>query len=113
MKIKVIKIGGKLIENREVLARLCDGLASLGEPFVLVHGGGPEITEMLGKIGKESQFVDGLRVTDKETAEVVQMVLAGKINKSLVNLIQLKGGKSIGLSGLDGHMIEAAKKDER
>ena len=68
-------------------------LSLVGIKVVLVHGGGPEITETLNKIGKESQFVDGLRVTDKETADVVQMVLAGKINKSLVNLIQIKGGK--------------------
>ena len=79
----------------------------------MVHGGGPEITDTLKKIGKESVFVDGLRVTDKETAEVVQMVLAGKINKSLVNLLQIKGGKAVGLSGLDGHMIRAKMKDER
>lgn len=115
-KIVVIKYGGNAMINEKLkdsVMRDIVLLSLIGVKVVLVHGGGPEITEMLGKIGKESRFVDGLRVTDKETAEVVQMVLAGKINKSLVNLIQLKGGKSIGLSGLDGHMIEAAKKDER
>lgn len=115
-KIVVIKYGGNAMINEKLkdsVMRDIVLLSLIGVNVVLVHGGGPEITEMLGKIGKESQFVDGLRVTDKETAEVVQMVLAGKINKSLVNLIQLKGGKSIGLSGLDGHMIEAAQKDER
>ncbi|MBQ2000487.1 MAG: acetylglutamate kinase [Clostridia bacterium] len=115
-KIVVIKYGGNAMINEKLkdsVMRDIVLLSLIGVKVVLVHGGGPEITEMLGKIGKESQFVDGLRVTDKETADVVQMVLAGKINKSLVNLIQLKGGKSIGLSGLDGHMIEAAKKDER
>ncbi|MBQ2387353.1 MAG: acetylglutamate kinase [Clostridia bacterium] len=115
-KIVVIKYGGNAMINEKLkdsVMRDIVLLSLIGVKVVLVHGGGPEITEMLDKIGKESQFVDGLRVTDKETAEVVQMVLAGKINKSLVNLIQLKGGKSIGLSGLDGHMIEAAKKDER
>ena len=115
-KIVVNKYGGNAMINEKLkdsVMRDIVLLSLIGVKVVLVHGGGPEITEMLGKIGKESQFVDGLRVTDKETAEVVQMVLAGKINKSLVNLIQLKGGKSIGLSGLDGHMIEAAKKDER
>ena len=115
-KIVVIKYGGNAMINEKLkdsVMRDIVLLSLIGVKVVLVHGGGPEITEMLGKIGKESQFVDGLRVTDKETAEVVQMVLAGKINKSLVNLIQLKGGKSIGLSGLDGHMIEAAQKDER
>lgn len=88
-------------------------LSLIGVRVVLVHGGGPEITRLLNKMGKESQFVDGLRVTDKETAEVVQMVLAGKINKDLVNLLQNRGGKAVGLSGMDGHMIEAAVKDER
>lgn len=115
-KIVVIKYGGNAMINEKLkdsVMRDIVLLSLIGVKVVLVHGGGPEITEMLGKIGKESRFVDGLRVTDKETAEVVQMVLAGKINKSLVNLIQLKGGRSIGLSGLDGHMIEAAQKDVR
>jgi acetylglutamate kinase len=80
---------------------------------VLVHGGGPEISDMLGKIGEKSEFVDGLRVTDKETVEIVQMVLAGKVNKSLVNLLEVNGGKAMGISGMDGHLIEAEMKDER
>ena len=80
---------------------------------MLVHGGGPEITEMLGKVGKETLFVDGLRVTDEETAQIVLMVLAGKINKGLVNMIEQKGGKAIGLSGVDGHMIESVMKNEK
>ena len=88
-------------------------LQLIGVKVVLVHGGGPEITEELNKIGKESKFVDGLRVTDKETADVVQMVLAGKINKSLVNIMQNNGGKAIGLCGIDGHMIEAKQMDEK
>ena len=88
-------------------------LALIGIKVVLVHGGGPEITDMLAKIGKESEFVNGLRVTDKETVDVVQMVLAGKINKNLVNIIQNKGGKAIGLCGIDGHMIKAEKLDEK
>ncbi len=115
-KIVVVKYGGNAMINEKLkdsVMRDIVLLSLIGVKVVLVHGGGPEITDMLCKIGKESQFVDGLRVTDKETAEVVQMVLAGKINKSLVNLIQLKGGKAIGLSGLDGHMIEAAQRDER
>ena len=74
---------------------------------VLVHGGGPEITHMLDAVGKETKFVNGLRVTDKETVDIVQMVLAGKVNKNLVNLLHQKGGKAIGLCGIDGHMIEA------
>ena len=88
-------------------------LRLVGVRIVLVHGGGPEITDTLAKIGKETVFVDGLRVTDKETADVVQMVLAGKINKSLVNLLQIKGGKAMGISGIDGNLITAKPKDPR
>lgn len=115
-KIVVVKYGGNAMINenlKDSVIRDIVLLSLIGVKVVLVHGGGPEITETLAKIGKKSEFIDGLRVTDKETAEVVQMVLAGKINKSLVNLIQLKGGKSMGLSGLDGHMIEAEQRDER
>ena len=79
----------------------------------MIHGGGPEITELLEKMGKESRFVDGLRVTDKETAEAAQMVLAGKINKDLVNIIQAEGGNAVGLSGIDGHLIKAKMQDVR
>ncbi|OPZ66865.1 MAG: Acetylglutamate kinase [Firmicutes bacterium ADurb.Bin467] len=82
-------------------------LSLVGVKVVLIHGGGPEITDMLKKIGKPSSFVDGLRVTDRETADVVQMVLSGKINKGLVNLLSSIGGKAIGLCGMDGRMIEA------
>ena len=115
-KVVVVKYGGNAMINEELkdsVMRDIVLLSLIGVKVVLVHGGGPEITEMLTKIGKESKFVDGLRVTDKETVEVVQMVLAGKINKSLVNLIQNKGGRAIGLSGVDGHMIEATIKDEK
>ena len=85
----------------------------IGVKVVLVHGGGPEISEMLKKIGKESVFVDGLRYTDEETAEVVRMVLAGKINKSLVNLLESIGGKALGLCGIDGHMMKCCKENEK
>ena len=115
-KIVVIKYGGNAMVSEELKQQVMEDIVLLhliGVKVVLVHGGGPEITETLNKIGKESKFVDGLRVTDKETADVVQMVLAGKINKTLVNLIQINGGKAIGISGLDGHMIEAEVKDER
>jgi acetylglutamate kinase len=115
-KIVVIKYGGNAMINdklKDSVIRDIVLLSLIGVKVVLVHGGGPEITDMLQKIGKTSEFVNGLRVTDKETADIVQMVLAGKINKSLVNMIQIKGGKSIGLSGMDGHMIEARAKDER
>ena len=109
-KIIVVKYGGNAMINEELKQAVMGDLvllALIGIKVVLVHGGGPEITEMLGKIGKKSEFVNGLRVTDKETVDVVQMVLAGKVNKNLVNLIQNKGGKAIGLCGVDGHMIEA------
>lgn len=115
-KIVVIKYGGNAMINEELKQQVMEDIILLrlvGVKVVLIHGGGPEITDTLKKIGKESVFVDGLRVTDKETADVVQMVLAGKINKSLVNLLGSKGGKAIGISGMDGHLIEAEIKDER
>ncbi len=115
-KTIVIKYGGNAMINEELKQQVMEDIILLrliGVRIVLVHGGGPEITETLAKIGKETVFVDGLRVTDKETAEVVQMVLAGKINKSLVNLLQMKGGKAMGISGIDGKMITAEPKDER
>ncbi len=114
-KIVVVKYGGNAMINDQLKEQVMEDIVLLhliGVKIVLVHGGGPEITDMLKKIGKESVFHNGLRVTDKETAEVVQMVLAGKINKSLVNLLQTKGGTAIGLCGLDGHMIKAEMKDE-
>lgn len=114
--IIVVKYGGNAMINAELkdsVMRDIVLLSLIGVKVVLVHGGGPEITDMLSKIGKKSEFVDGLRVTDKETVDIVQMVLAGKVNKELVNLIENKGGKSIGLSGIDGHMIEAEMKDEK
>ena len=115
-KVVVIKYGGNAMINEQLKLQVMEDIVLLhlvGVKVVLVHGGGPEITDMLKKVGKETVFVDGLRVTDKETSEIVQMVLAGKINKSLVNLLQIKGGRAIGLSGMDGHMIEAQTKDER
>ncbi|MBE6750082.1 MAG: acetylglutamate kinase [Ruminococcaceae bacterium] len=115
-KIIVIKYGGNAMINEELKQQVMEDIILLrlvGVKVVLVHGGGPEITETLKKVGKESVFVDGLRVTDKETAEIVQMVLAGKINKSLVNLLGTKGGKAMGISGIDAHLIESEVKDER
>ncbi len=113
-KILVIKYGGNAMINEELKAAVMGDivlLSLIGVKVVLVHGGGPEISEMLNKVGKKSEFVNGLRVTDKETVDIVQMVLAGKVNKSLVNFIQNIGGKAIGLCGTDGHMIEAEMKD--
>jgi acetylglutamate kinase len=115
-KVVVIKYGGNAMINPELKEDVMGDIVLLslvGVKVVLVHGGGPEITETLNKIGKQSVFKDGLRVTDKETVEVVQMVLAGKVNKSLVNLLQVKGGLAMGLSGMDGRLIEAKIKDER
>ena len=115
-KILVVKYGGNAMINEDLKEAVMGDivlLSLIGIKVVLVHGGGPEITEMLGKIGKKSEFIDGLRVTDRESAEIVQMVLAGKINKNLVNMLQNKGGKSIGLCGMDGHMIEAKQLDPR
>ena len=114
-KIVVIKYGGNAMTSetlKDSVMRDIVLLSLIGIKVVLVHGGGPEITDMLQKIGKKSEFINGLRVTDKETADIVQMVLAGKVNKSLVNLVQNKGGMAIGLSGMDGHMIEARAKNE-
>ena len=115
-KIVVIKYGGNAMLNEDLKNAVMGDVALLsliGIKVVLVHGGGPEINEMLGKIGKKSEWVDGLRVTDKETVDVVQMVLAGKVNKSLVALLGRLGCNAIGLCGADGHLISAKVKDER
>ncbi len=115
-KIVVVKYGGNAMINDELKEAVMGDivlLSLIGVKVVLVHGGGPEITDMLSKVGKKTEFVDGLRVTDKETVDIVQMVLAGKINKNLVNLLENKGGKAIGLCGIDGHMIKAEKVNEK
>lgn len=114
-KIIVVKYGGSAMVSEELKKAVMGDLLLLtlvGARVVLVHGGGPEISELLEKIGKKSEFVDGLRVTDAETAEVVQMVLAGKVGKSLVGSIQSIGGKAMGLCGMDGHMIQAQRLDD-
>ncbi|MBQ3045989.1 MAG: acetylglutamate kinase [Clostridia bacterium] len=115
-KIVVIKYGGNAMINEELKNDVMGDVALLsliGIKVVLVHGGGPEINDMLGKVGKKSEWVDGLRVTDKETVDIVQMVLAGKVNKGLVALLGRLGCKAIGLCGADGHLITAKVKDER
>lgn len=115
-KIVVIKYGGNAMINEDLKNAVMGDIALLsliGVKVVLVHGGGPEINDMLGKIGKKSEWVDGLRVTDKETVDIVQMVLAGKVNKSLVALLGRLGSKAVGLCGADGQLIKAAVKDER
>ena len=114
-KIVVVKYGGNAMINETLKHQVMEDIVLLhlvGVKVVLVHGGGPEITDMLSKVGKKSEFYNGLRVTDKETAEIVQMVLAGKINKDLVNLLEKNGGRAVGLSGIDGGMIECEMKDE-
>ncbi len=112
----LIKYGGNAMQNDE-LKRLVMGdivlLSMIGIRVVVVHGGGPEISDMLGRTGKKSEFVDGLRVTDGETMDIVQMVLSGKVNKDLVNLAENAGGRAIGISGVDGRMIKARQKDPR
>jgi acetylglutamate kinase len=114
-KTVVIKYGGNAMVSEELKAAVMEDivlLSTVGIQVVLVHGGGPEINAMLKKIGKESKFVGGLRYTDKETMDIVEMVLAGKVNKSLVQQLQAHGGRAIGLCGLDGGMIRAVKHTE-
>ncbi len=113
-KIIVVKYGGNAMLNDELKEAVMNDIVLLslvGVKVVLVHGGGPEISDMLKRVGKESKFVNGLRYTDDETAEIVQMVLAGKVNKDLVKLISKVGGKAIGFCGIDGNIITACKKE--
>ena len=114
-KIVVIKYGGNAMVNETLKQQVMEDIALLwliGVKVVLVHGGGPEISQAMKAMGKESVFVNGLRVTDAESIDIVKMVLAGKVNKDLVNLLQMKGGHAVGLSGVDGGILEADMKDE-
>lgn len=111
-KTVVIKYGGAAIQKEELRRAVVDDLVLLslvGIRVVVVHGGGPEINAMLQSLGKEPRFVNGLRYTDGETMDVVQMVLCGKVNKALTQLVGEQGGKAVGLSGLDGRMMTAKK----
>lgn len=111
-KTVIIKYGGNAMTSASLKAAVMEDivlLSTVGVRVVLVHGGGPEINEMLEKVGKESKFINGLRYTDEETMEIVQMVLAGKLNKQLVQLLEQHGGKAVGLCGLDGNMLTAVK----
>lgn len=113
-KIVVIKYGGNAMIDEELKRAVMGDIVLLtlvGVKVILVHGGGPEISDMLKKVGKKSEFVDGLRVTDKETMDIVQSILAGKVNKDLVKLLESMGGHAIGLCGADGAMIKAEKLD--
>ncbi len=112
--IVVIKYGGNAMISEELRSQVMEDIVLLqliGIKVVLVHGGGPEITNLMERLGKQAQFVDGLRVTDAETVDIVQMVLSGKINKTLVRLIGLRGGKAMGISGADDQLIQAEMKD--
>ena len=111
-KIVVIKYGGNAMINEELKMNVITDvvlLSEIGVKVILVHGGGPEINQTLKKIGKETKFINGLRYTDEETIDIVQMVLAGKTNKDLVKLIMQKGGNATGISGIDNMLIEAEK----
>ena len=109
-QVVVVKYGGNAMTNDALKQAVMEDvvlLSLLGIKVVLVHGGGPEINAMLAKTGKESKFVNGLRYTDEETIDIVQMVLAGKVNKDLVSMLESHNGSAVGLCGLDGNMIEA------
>lgn len=115
-KVVVIKYGGNAMINESLKKQVMEDIVLLwliGVKVVLVHGGGPEINDLMNKLGKKAEFVDGLRVTDKETVDIVEMVLAGKVNKSLVNLLQVQGGNVMGVSGVDGRLIEAKFKNDK
>ena len=115
-KIVVVKYGGNAMINEELKQQVMEDIVLLwlvGVKVVLVHGGGPEINRLMERLGKEPVFVDGLRVTDQETMDIVQMVLSGKVNKTLVNLLEMQGGRAMGISGIDGGLIRAEAKDPR
>ena len=115
-RVVVVKYGGNAMINSKLQEQVMEDVVLLwliGVKVVLVHGGGPEISKLMDRLGKEVSFVDGLRVTDAETMDIVQMVLTGKINKSLVTLLESRGGNAVGISGVDGRLIEAKQKDPR
>ena len=115
-KTIVIKYGGNAMVSQDLRQAVMSDIVLLnlvGIHVVVVHGGGPEINEMLGKVGKESKFVDGLRYTDEETMDIVQQVLCGRVNKNLVATLNRMGSRAIGLCGLDGGLFQAVKKDPR
>lgn len=114
-KVLVVKYGGNAMIDDELKSSVMRDLVVLnllGIKVVLVHGGGPEISQTVEKMGIQAKFKNGLRVTDKDTSEVVRMVLAGKVNKNLVTLIDQNGGKAVGICGQDGHMLKCEKQDE-
>ena len=113
-KIVVVKYGGNAMVSEQLREQVMEDMVLLwlvGVKVVLVHGGGPEITDMMNRLGKKPKFIDGLRVTDQETVDIAQMVLAGKVNKTLVKLLEVKGGKAMVISGMDGGLIEARMRN--
>ena len=115
-KTVVVKYGGNAMISEELRQAVISDLILLslvGVRVVVVHGGGPEISDMLKRLGHQSKFVDGLRYTDEETMEVVQQVLCGKVNKDLVALINAQGGRAVGLSGMDADLFQATQLDEK
>ncbi len=114
-KVVVVKYGGNAMLNEELKQAVMEDIVllnTIGIKVVLVHGGGPEINHMLERVGKESKFIDGLRYTDEETMEIVQMVLTGKLNKDIVGILLQKGGKAVGLSGVDSGLLRAVKTEK-
>ena len=114
-KVVVVKYGGNAMLNEDLKKAVMEDivlLSTIGIKVVLVHGGGPEINSMLERVGKESKFVDGLRYTDAETMEIVQMVLSGKLNKDIVGILLQKGGRAVGLSGVDAGLLRAKKLEK-
>lgn len=114
-KVVVVKYGGNAMLNEELKEDVMEDivlLSTIGIHVVLVHGGGPEINHMLERVGKESKFINGLRYTDGETMEIVQMVLTGKLNKDIVGILLQKGGKAVGLSGVDSGLLRAKKVEK-
>lgn len=115
-RIVVVKYGGNAMIDPVLKEQVMEDIVLLwliGVKVVLVHGGGPEISDLMQRLGKKAEFIDGLRVTDGETMDIVQMVLTGKVNKSLVTLLEMKGGKAMGISGMDGRLIGARQRDSR
>ena len=115
-KIVVVKYGGNAMIDETLKAQVMEDIVLLwlvGVRVVLVHGGGPEISALTKKLGKEVEFIDGQRVTDEEMVDIVQMVLAGKINKTLVGMLSQRGGDAVGLSGLDSRLIQATQRDPK
>ena len=114
-KTVVVKYGGNAMLNEDLKKAVMEDivlLSTIGIHVVLVHGGGPEINAMLERVGKESKFINGLRYTDAETMEIVQMVLTGKLNKDIVGILLQEGGKAVGLSGVDSGLLRAKKIDK-